>query len=117
MSEYRNGNHTKNGPIKMTTMVKTPDITLKRGVMGRNDLYKWVNAIRDGSQEHRKNVLIELRSEDNADTVQSWRLLEARPMKWTGPSLNGKGTDVAIEEIVLAAEDIEILPDDSDKSE
>ena len=29
-------------------------------------------------------------------------------MKYTGPSLNGKGTDLAIEELVLAAERIEV---------
>jgi hypothetical protein len=29
-------------------------------------------------------------------------------MKYTGPSLNGKGTDLAIEELVLAAERIEM---------
>lgn len=117
VAEYRAGTYTRNVPIKVTGMVKTPDVTFKRGVLGRNELYKWVNSIRDGSQQHRKNVLIELRSEDNADTVQSWRLLDARPMKWTGPSLNGKGTDLAVEELVLAAEDIELLPDDDDKSE
>ncbi|MDH5359574.1 MAG: phage tail protein [Gammaproteobacteria bacterium] len=117
IAEYRAGSYAKNVPIKMTSMVKVPDITLKRGVMGRNELYKWINAIRDGSQQHRKNVLIELRSEENTETVQSWRLLDARPMKWTGPSLNGKGTDLAIEEVVLSAEDIELLPGESDTSE
>ena len=33
-----------------------------------------------------------------------WKLIKARPMKYTGPSLNGKGTDVAVEELVLASE-------------
>ena len=37
-----------------------------------------------------------------------WKLIGARPMKYTGPSLNGKGTDLAIEELVLAAERIEM---------
>jgi hypothetical protein len=29
-------------------------------------------------------------------------------MKYTGPALNGKGTDVAVEELVLAAERIDL---------
>lgn len=47
-------------------------------------------------------------SEDRATVAMSWKLLKARPTKYTGPGLNGKGTDVAVEEIVLAAERIEL---------
>jgi phage tail-like protein len=32
----------------------------------------------------------------------------ARPVKYTGPELNANGTDVAMEELVLAAEGLEI---------
>jgi hypothetical protein len=38
----------------------------------------------------------------------SWKLVKARPIKYTGPSLNGKGTDVAVEELVIASERIEL---------
>ncbi len=47
-------------------------------------------------------------SEDRQSTAQEWLLKNARPMKYTGPSLNGKGTDLAIEELVLAAEELEM---------
>ncbi len=40
--------------------------------------------------------------------AQTWTLTNARPIKYTGPSLTGKGTDVAIEELVLASEHIEV---------
>jgi phage tail-like protein len=53
-------------------------------------------------------VTIELQSEDHTQTVQSWKLTNARPTKYTGPSLSGKGTDVAIEELVLASERIDL---------
>ena len=108
VAEYRAGNFSTNEPIKVTGMVKTPDITLKRGVMGRLDLYNWLEEVRKGSQSHLKNVTVRLLTEDRTETAQEWVLKNARPMKYTGPSLNGKGTDVAVEELVLAAERIEM---------
>jgi phage tail-like protein len=108
VAEYRAGNFPTNEAIKVTGMVKTPDITLKRGVMGRLDLYQWLNDVRDGSQRQLKNVTIRLMTEDRNAVAQEWLLKNARPMKYTGPSLNGKGTDVAVEELVLSAERIEM---------
>ena len=108
VAEYRAGNFAMNEPIKMTGMVKTPDITLKRGVIGRADLFDWLNAIRDGAQNQLQNVNIKLMTEDRQSVAQEWVLKNARPMKYTGPSLNGKGTDLAIEELTLAVERIEM---------
>lgn len=108
IAEYRAGNFNTNEPIKVTGTVKTPDITLKRGVIGRLDLYKWLDEIRNGAQNQLKNISIQLMSEDRLDVAQEWLLKNARPMKYTGPSLNGKGTDLAIEELVLSAERIEM---------
>jgi phage tail-like protein len=106
VAEYRAGNHPDNGPMKITGTVKTPDVTLKRGVIGALDLYSWLNEVRDGSQTQLRNVTIRLMSEDRQTVAMEWLLRNARPMKYTGPSLNGKGTDLAIEELVLAAEQI-----------
>ena len=108
VAEYRAGNYMENSPLKITGMVKTPDITLKRGVIGTLDLYQWLDAIRNGAQNQLKNVQIKLMAEDRETIAQEWKLINARPMKYTGPSLNGKGTDLAIEELVLAAERIEM---------
>ena len=40
--------------------------------------------------------------------MQTWKLLRARIVKYTSGPLNGKGNDVAIEEIVLAYERLEL---------
>ncbi len=43
--------------------------------------------------------------EAHNDAVMTWRLSNARPMRYTAPSLNAKsGTEVAIEELVLSVE-------------
>jgi len=106
VAEYRAGNAGTNEPIKITGTVKTPDVTLKRGVIGSTDLYDWLHEVRNGSQNQLKNVTIKLMAEDQKTVAQQWKLFNSRPMKYTGPSLSGKGTDLAIEELVLAAERI-----------
>lgn len=109
MAEYRNGNERLNAPRKIVGMYKVPDVTFKRGVIGATDLYEWLQQVREGKQEDAlRTVTIQLLSEDRSAVAVTWKLSGARPMKYTGPSLNGKGTDVAIEELVLACEDIKI---------
>ena len=108
VAEYRAGNASTNEPIKITGTVKTPDVTLKRGVIGSLDLYQWLHEVRNGSQNQLKNVTVKLMAEDRETVAQEWKLINSRPMKYTGPSLNGKGTDLAIEELVLSAERIEL---------
>ena len=107
VAEYRSGNHKTNEPIKVTGTAKTPDVTLKRGLIGAVELYTWIDAVRNGKQDQQKTVRITLLSESR-ENVLRWILKSARPMKYTGPSFNGKGTDVAIEELTLSAERIEI---------
>ncbi len=108
VAEYRNGNEKDNAVRKITGMYKVPDVTLKRGVIGALDLYEWLDQVRNGDQAQLRTITIQLLSEDRATVAMEWRLLNARPIKYTGPSLNGKGTDVAIEELVLACERIEL---------
>ena len=108
VAEYRNGNEKNNSPRKITGTYKVPDVTLKRGVIGSLDLYEWLNQIRNGAQDALRTVTIQLQNEEHTAVVQEWRLSNARPMKYTGPSFNGKGTDVAIEELVLSCERIDL---------
>jgi phage tail-like protein len=106
-AEYRNGNEMVNHVRKINGIYKVGDVTLKRGLMGALDLYEWIKQVREGDQEARRNITIQLRDESGANTVMTWRLTNARPMRYTAPSLNAKGgTDVAIEELVLSCEDL-----------
>ena len=77
--------------------------------MGAVDLYQWIDQVRTGDLTAKRNITIQLRDEAGTNTVMTWRLTNARPLKYTGPSLNAKtGTDVAIEELVLSCEDLTI---------
>lgn len=107
VAEYRNGNEAENAVRKITGLAKTPDVTLKRGVIGSLDLNDWLDQIRNGEQDALRTVTVQLQDEAHTHVVQEWKLTGARPIKYTGPSLNGKGSDVAVEELTLACERID----------
>lgn len=106
-AEYRTGNAERNAPVKIPLMYKVGDVTLKRGLIGGLDLWSWIELVRQGSMDARATVVIQLLSEDRAQTVATWTLTGAQVNKWTGPTLSAKeGSDVAMEELGLVCEDI-----------
>lgn len=108
VAEYRNGNEKENAVRKITGLNKSTDVTMKRGVIGSLNLYQWLDQIRNGDQNALRTVLIHMQNEDHSATVQTWKLLRARMTKHTSGPLNAKGTDVAMEEMVLAYERLEM---------
>jgi phage tail-like protein len=106
--EYRNGNDPENAVRKIPGTIKVPDVTLKRGLVGALDLYAWINDVRNGNVNAVRNVLIQLQSEDHSTIVWSWILRRAWPSRYSFGPLNAKGTDVAMEELVLSYERLEI---------
>ena len=108
VSEYRNGNSKENSTMKITGMNKSTDVTMKRGVIGSLNLYQWLDQIRNGDQKSLRTVTVHMQNEDHTDIVQTWKLLRARIIKHTSGPFNAKGTDVAMEELVLAYERLEM---------
>jgi phage tail-like protein len=106
--EYRNGNDKENSPRKLTGLARVSNVTLKRGIIGSLSLYNWINQIRNGDSGALRNVTIQLQNEDHTAIVMTWKLLRARIIKHTSGPLNAKGTDVAIEELTLAYERLEL---------
>jgi phage tail-like protein len=108
VAEYRNGNDAENGVHKVTGLNKATDVTLKRGVIGSARLYNWLHAIRQGDENQLQTVRITLQSEDHLVTVATWVLKRARIIKYVSGPFNAKGTDVAMEELTLAYERMEM---------
>ena len=108
VSEYRNGNTKENSVQKITGLNKATDVTMKRGVIGSLNLYNWLNDIRNGNQNALRTITISLQNEDHTAVVQTWKLLRARIIKHISGPFNAKGTDVAMEELVLAYERLEM---------
>jgi len=106
MSDYRNGNEKSNRVRKIPGMYSVGDVTLKRGLIGAMDLWEWVTQLRNGAQDAGRNVTIQLQNETRDEVVMTWRLVNAKPMTYTAPTLNAQGGEVAVEELVLSCEDI-----------
>ena len=106
--EYRNGNSRENEPMKITGLARVGDVTLRRGLIGSLKLYHWIDQIRNGDTNALRTVTIQLRNEDHTATVQTWKLLRARIVKHVSGPFNAKGGDVAMEEMVLAFERLEL---------
>ena len=108
VAEYRNGNDKENHVRKVAGIHKVSDVTLKRGILNSKTLFDWISQTRTQGPAAQRNVTITLLDEAHTP-VQTWVLRGVIPMKYTGPALAGKGGgDVAMEEIALSAEGMEI---------
>lgn len=97
--------------------VKFPPVVLKRGVTEINDLYAWFDATTlGGNYGYRLNGRIEVfgnpsRGDDGAlvpNKVLTWKLSQVLPTRFKGPDLSATATQVAIEELQLVHEGIEL---------
>lgn len=105
VAEYRNGNDAENHVRKIPGVHKVGDVTLKRGLVGSAELFEWIKATRTDGFKAKRTVVIHLQDEARNGPVATWRLQGAMPLKYTGPTLAGKGGgDVAMEELVLSCE-------------
>jgi phage tail-like protein len=105
-SEYRNGNEKVNTVRKVPNTHSLDDVTLKRGLIGSAEVFNWIKTVRDGTADPRQVTITLL--DEARKPVASWRLRNAQPKKWTGPTLAAKGGgEVAMEELQLVHEGIE----------
>jgi phage tail-like protein len=116
--EYRQGNDQTSGAFmrKLPGQETYPNVTFRRGIAG--DLTLWNNLrkpIRDADigpelgtpGQASPSLKVDLQNEAHA-VVQSWTLQNAWVSKLSGPSLNAKGNEIAIEAIEVVCDRIEL---------
>lgn len=105
VAEYREGSEKENHVRKIPGVHKVGDVTLKRGLVGTGELFAWIKQARTEGYKAKRTVSIMLMDEAGTGPVATWKLQGAVPLKYTGPTLAGKGGgDVAMEELVLSCE-------------
>jgi Bacteriophage tail sheath protein len=87
---------------------KFEPVTIERGITRDDAFEKWAQAVQQGAASvPRKDVRIELHDGERRLTV-AWVLKRALPVKFEAPDLNATSNDVAIEELTLAYEGLEL---------
>jgi phage tail-like protein len=85
-------------------MASYSPLTLRWGTSNDTELFEWRQLVVDGRVD-RRNGSIVLLDDTGAETMR-WNFAEAWPSKWTGPSFNAAGNEVAIEAIEITHEGI-----------
>ena len=117
--EFRQGNAGSLAPVKLPGLVKHGNVTLKMGYVVSSPFKTWVMECvsETRGQIPRQNVTIEL-IDINAGSPNAlvtaasgttqWTLTNAWVTKYTAPDLDAKTSDVAIESVEIAYEELVI---------
>jgi phage tail-like protein len=107
--EYREGADPMNTVRKLPGIERYGPVTCRRGITASLALWEWRKEVRDGGTTFppTRDVVIQLLDEKHAPVLK-WKLTNAWCSKLTGPSLNAKGNEIAIETMELAFERLDI---------
>jgi phage tail-like protein len=105
--EYRYGSNPKFNVTKMSGLRKSSNITIKKGVFKKdNRFFDWFNEVKMNAPK-KVTVTITLLDE-TGKTVMVWTLLNAWPKKVSSPDMKADASEVSIEEIEIAYEELSI---------
>ena len=104
--EYREGGDTRASARKIPGLHKFGNLVLKRGFAANMELWQWRQLVVDGAVNRKAGSIILLDAARNE--VLRWNFFEGWPCKWEGPAFNAKSSDVAIETLEIAVENIQL---------
>ena len=104
--EYRDGTDRTNQPRQVVGLTKYTNQVLKRGVASSPALWEWFEQVRQGTLD-RRGIIVTLLNEEQQPVVV-WTLRRCIPIKYVGPTLSAAESDVAIEEMELAVQGLDI---------
>ncbi len=107
VTEYRHGDSPNFSTIKMPGLIKSSDITLKKGTFtGDVSFFEWFNEISLNTIARKTVTIMLLNEKGDAEIV--WTLTNAFPKQVQGTDLNSQTSDAAIETLVLAHEGLAV---------
>jgi phage tail-like protein len=90
---------------KFPTRTKQTNLTLKRGIVGR-ELWDWYYALTQGQVQVRSGSIM-VQDPSGKQKVIEWHFRDAFPCKWVGPDLNATQNNVAVETLELCHQGLE----------
>ena len=112
--EYREGDDLRNTPRKLAGLTKFGNVTLRWGVTDDSDFMDWLHTVAPTNNAgpsgmQRYNMTIRL-IDDAGGEGPAWTLINAWPVGYTVPDLNGMGGEVAIQSLELCHEGLDFEP-------
>lgn len=89
---------------KLLGRMKWPNLVFKRGLTDTDALFEWLmeasgeGLSRNGNRVKPRNGRISVLTAAG-QPMRTWTVLEAKPVKWTGPKLAASSRDLAVEEL------------------
>lgn len=102
--EYRNGSEDIT-VRKQPGLKKFNNIVMKRGVIGDLAMWNWVLQGLSGKVKRTEAAIILF--DESRKEVMRWNLRRVWPSKWTGPGLNAKNNEIAMETLELTHEGLD----------
>lgn len=84
---------------KLAKLSKYSNLTLKRGITDRQELWQWHQDVLNGIIE-RRTVSVILQNQ-SAEEKWRWVFYDAYPVKWSSSDLSATGNNVAVESVEL----------------
>ncbi len=103
--EYRNGSEDIT-VRKLPGLKKFPNITLKRGITGDLEFWNWIVQGMNGTVFRTEGSILLLN--ESKQEVMRWNFRRAWACKFTGPGLNAKNNEVAMETVEICHEGLAI---------
>jgi phage tail-like protein len=104
--EYRNGDDLELSPRKLTGLRKFGNITLRRGFTTERSLWEWYRNLLNGVTDRRNGAIVLV--DEAREDVLRWNFSNGWISRWAGPAFNATSNDVAIEEVELTVERVEL---------
>lgn len=97
------GAHQRAGVVSFATVI------LRRGMTLNRDLWQWFHQVTfGGAFTHRMDVEIRHLDLDGKTVIRTWKLHRALPVKFKSADLNAKGAEIAVEELHLVHEGLQL---------
>ena len=83
---------------KFPTRPKYPDLVLKRGLLPKSEVVKWIRSCIHDFDIQPKNIDINLQNE-NHEPLVTWHVINAYPTKWSVSDFNASGNAIVVESL------------------
>lgn len=106
VEEYEEGG-VNNYVHRFPGRIKYPPLVFKRGVTSSIELWQWFKDVTEGRISRKGGAVI---LKDNAgNIVCRWTIMDSYPVRWSGPELNSNSSEIAVEELEIVHNGLDLI--------